>query len=65
MKKIYYSADSLTRVLRSLERKYGMASRDFYARVLSGERLDIPRFTRHVWASFYRDVRRGGGGGGE
>lgn len=58
MEKRYYDADSLERVLASLERDYGMSSAEFYAAHVAGEPLDVSRFTRHVWASFYRDVRR-------
>jgi hypothetical protein len=58
VEKLYYDADSLERVLASLERDYRMSSADFYAAHIEGRLLDMPRFTRHVWASFYRDVRR-------
>jgi hypothetical protein len=58
VEKSYYDAESLARVLAALERQYGTSSADFYARHVAGEALPIPRFTRHVWASFYRDTRR-------
>lgn len=59
MKRRVYTADSLERLLSSLEKQYGMTSADFYGRVLGGDELpDVPRFHRHIWASMYRDVRR-------
>ena len=54
-----YSAASLERVLGLFEERYGMTTPDFYEALVAGESFeDIPRFHRHVWASFYRDVRR-------
>jgi hypothetical protein len=59
MEKRYYNRESLERSLSSLERKFGMSSRDFYERVSSGDRVEgMPNFTRSVWASFYRDFCR-------
>jgi hypothetical protein len=58
MEKLYYDAESLERVLAALERQHGMSSAEFHTRHTAGEHLEIPRFTTHVWASFYRDVRR-------
>lgn len=59
MEKRTYNAASLERVLLSFERRYGMSSADFSQRHRAEEALPgIPGFHRHVWASFYRDVRR-------
>ena len=58
MEQLYYDAESLERVLAALEREHGMTSAEFYARHVAREPLEVPRFARHVWASFYRDVRR-------
>jgi hypothetical protein len=59
VEKASYNAASLERVLLVLERHYGMSSAEFYAAHEAGESLEgIPEFDRHVWASFYRDVRR-------
>ena len=59
MKKRYYDAASLERVLVSLERRYGMSSAEFYDRHRADEPLPgVPGFHRIVWASFYRDVKR-------
>ena len=58
MEKLYYDVESLERVLAALEREHRMSSAEFYARHTAGEHLAIPGFTKHVWSSFYRDVRR-------
>lgn len=59
MEQAVYNADSLTESMHEFETAYGMASRDFYARHLDDSGLDhMPRFERHVWASFYEDVQR-------
>lgn len=63
MKKHYYSAESLRRLLTRLEDMYGIRSDVFY----EAHRTDcvppgIPGFHRHVWASTYRDVLRMEGG---
>jgi hypothetical protein len=59
VEKNYYSAASLERVLLSFERRYGLASDEFYARHLDDGPLDeLTGFHRHAWASFYRDYRR-------
>lgn len=63
MEKRYYTAASLERVLVSFERKYGLSSDEVFQAHRSGADLpDIPGFHRHVWVSFYRDVRRLRGG---
>jgi hypothetical protein len=63
MKRNTYSAASLERPLAWFERTYSLSSEDFYAAYLAD---DVPNrvsgFHRHVWASFYRDVHRMGGG---
>jgi hypothetical protein len=53
-----YSAESLTRGLREFEAHFGLTSVEFYERHCADEALDVPRFERHVWASFYEDVMR-------
>jgi hypothetical protein len=59
MERNVYSATSLERVLALLEERYEMSTADFYDAHVAGETLEhIPWFHRHVWASFYRDVRR-------
>jgi hypothetical protein len=59
VEKRYYSAESLERVLLDLERRFGMSSEEFYAKVTAGERIeDMPGFERSVWASVYRDFCR-------
>jgi hypothetical protein len=57
MKKTYYDASSLEDVLRLLEERHGLSSEDFLALVDADEPTpEIPGFTRHVWASFYREA---------
>ena len=59
MKKNYYDASTLERVLVRFEETYGMSSDEFVSRVEAGdESLEVPGFHRHAWLSFYRDVRR-------
>jgi hypothetical protein len=63
MQKRYYNAASLERSLGAFERLYGMSSDEFYkAHSAPGDDSpllkDVPRFERHVWASFYRELRR-------
>jgi hypothetical protein len=59
MERRYYNATSLERVLGDLEEHYGMSSEEFYARHLADDvRVSMPSFTRHTWASFYRNLRR-------
>lgn len=55
-----YDADSLRSGLAEFERSYGLSSDEFYRRYTSGRDLPdgLPRFDRHVWASFVEDVRR-------
>jgi hypothetical protein len=56
-----YTAASLEHVLGLFEERFGLSTLEFYEAYESGnvERFEhIPRFHRHVWASFYRDVRR-------
>lgn len=62
MERNSYSAASLSRPLAWLERTYGLTSEEFYSAYLADEvPARISGFHRHVWASFYRDVRRMGG----
>lgn len=58
MERRIYSAESLTTGLREFEQHFGMSSHEFYARHTADGELSIPRFERHVWASFYEDVIR-------
>jgi predicted nuclease of restriction endonuclease-like RecB superfamily len=59
VKKYSYSAQSLDRAIQELEREYGMTTESFYAAYREQEGVDgIPRFTQHVWASFYEDILR-------
>jgi len=60
----YYNAESLDRALREYESEYGMATAAFYERYASGERLELPEFAQHAWASFYEDILRMTGGSG-
>ncbi len=53
-----YSAESLTVAMGEFERMFGLASDEFYALHSADEPLAIPRYERHVWASFYEDVLR-------
>jgi hypothetical protein len=64
MRKRHYNAESLDRAVREFEGAYAMSSADFYARYRAGERLDIPHFDQHTWASFHEDVERMTGGAG-
>jgi hypothetical protein len=56
----YYDLSSLSQSLSLFEERYGISSEDFY----EGHKIDspavkkIPGFHRHLWASFYLDVRR-------
>lgn len=56
--KHYYGAQSLDSTVRELERKYGMATEDFYGRWVDGDPMEIPNFEQHVWASFHEDILR-------
>lgn len=59
MKKRYYDAASLERVVLWFERQYGMASRDFFEiQDAKGHVEGVPGFHRHFWASCYRDLMR-------
>lgn len=59
MEKSYYSAQSLDSAMREYEREYCIASEKVYAAYHAGECLDgVPRFTQHVWASFYEEILR-------
>jgi hypothetical protein len=63
LRRTTYNTASLEHTLGVLEERYGMSSDEFYeAHVGEGERVEgIPRFDRHVWASFYREARNGHG----
>lgn len=59
MEKRYYGAAGLRVTLDHLEHTYGLSSDDFYAAYLDDKvPATIPGYHRHVWASFYRDVKR-------
>jgi hypothetical protein len=59
MEKHYYNAASLERVLLWFERRYELASDEFFAMHRDDAPLEnVPAFHRHAWASFYRDFRR-------
>jgi hypothetical protein len=55
-----YDASTLRRALIEFERAYGLDSDEFYGLYREGGELpaELPRFDRHVWASFVEDVRR-------
>ena len=53
-----YTAESLTDALHEFERHYGLSSHDFCEQHVADAGMSIPRFERHVWASFYADVIR-------
>lgn len=55
-----YDAASLRLALAEFERAYGLTSEEFHELYKSGRDLpaELPRFERHVWASFVDDVRR-------
>jgi hypothetical protein len=59
-KRYTYDAESLRQAMAAFERAYGIDSDDFYVRHTEGGELpaELPRFDRHVWASFVEDVRR-------
>lgn len=45
--------------MREFEQTYRLSSTEFYERHRRDESLEaIPRFHRHLWASFYEDVQR-------
>jgi len=54
-----YDVTTLRRSMAEFERAYGISSDEFYA-VYAADKppVEIPRFERHVWASFIEDVRR-------
>jgi hypothetical protein len=58
MEKRHYNAESLDRAVREFEGAYAMTTADFYERYRAGERLDVPHFDQHTWASFYEDILR-------
>jgi hypothetical protein len=54
-----YTAESLERAMSEFETHYGMSSVAFYkAHQTDTLPARMPRFDRHVWASFYEDVQR-------
>ena len=55
-----YDASTLRHSLAEFERAYGLDSDEFYVAYREGGELpaELPRFDRHVWASFVEDVRR-------
>jgi hypothetical protein len=58
MREQYYSAETLDQAVRELEREYGMETEAFYRRYCTGEPMDIPRFSQHIWAAFRDDIQR-------
>jgi hypothetical protein len=56
----YYDLNSLSRALGKLEERYGLSSEEFMKAHLTDSPAvaEIPGFSRHIWASFYRDVER-------
>jgi hypothetical protein len=58
MEKLLHDSGDVAEMLVLFERSFGMSSDDFYASHVADEPLDIPRFERHVWASFYREFLR-------
>lgn len=56
----YYDLNSLSKALELLEERYGISSEEFYeSHKADGQAVaEIPGFHRHLWASFYQDVRR-------
>jgi hypothetical protein len=63
MEKRYYSAQSLRAIIDFFEERFGIDSDTFYkAHYADDESVrGIPRFSRHSWASFYREWRELGG----
>ena len=60
MRRMTYGVGWLKWRVRVMEREYGMTSEEFYVNRLAGneEALShIPRFQRHVWATFYRELQ--------
>ena len=55
-----YDATTVRGALSEFEHAYGLDSDDFYARYREGGELpaELPRFERHVWASFVEDAHR-------
>jgi hypothetical protein len=54
-----YTAESLSRAIAEFERHYEMSSEAFYeAHQADTLPATMPRFDRHVWASFYEDALR-------
>jgi hypothetical protein len=60
MRRATYNASSLRGALAELERRYGMPSEEFHARHIAGDELDVPRFDRHLWLSYYLELERAG-----
>jgi hypothetical protein len=63
MQKRYYNAAGLERALEVFERRFKIASADFYeAHRAEGDDSpllkDVPRFERHIWADLYVQLRR-------
>lgn len=60
MEKRYYNAEVLHRTLIAFEHRYGLESKDFYARYEQSDHealRAIAGYHRHAWASFYREWR--------
>lgn len=60
MEKLTYNKDDVRHMLGWFERTYGMPSEEFYVAHTSGAEFPVPRFHRHVWASFWRESQRVG-----
>jgi hypothetical protein len=60
MERLLHDSGDVAEMLVLFERRFGMSSDEFYERHLADEPLDMARFERHVWASFYRDSLRVG-----
>lgn len=58
MKKRFYNATTLQKVLSRFEAAYGMTSADFYAAHLSDSEtvVTIPGHHRQAWAGFHREA---------
>jgi hypothetical protein len=56
--RLVHTAADIEHMCAWFEHEYGLSSEAFYAAHLADDLPDVPRFHRHVWASFYRDRRR-------
>lgn len=59
MKKSFYSVESLEAQIGEFERRYGVASEDFYSDYLADRVPDsVARFDQSVWADAYEELGR-------